>query len=491
MVFSELVFVYGFFPLVMLLYFAVRGIRAKNVVLLMFSLLFYAWGEPAFVLLLVLMTLADWLLVMGIERARAAQSPRFSAKFWLIAVCVVNLGLLGVFKYGTFLLTNTKSLFGFPSAVPSIMLPIGISFYTFQLLSYAVDVYRGEVRAQRNFASLLLFCSLFHQSIAGPIVRYAHIQNELTDRQIVLSDVSRGVGRFAVGLAKKAVLANSCWKIFEKMTGEDGLAAALSPAESAAALAGQPAAMLWLGMLAFMLYIYLDFSAYSDMAVGMGLMTGFHYRENFDYPYASRSVSEFWRRWHISLGSFFRDYVYIPLGGSRKGKGRTMLNLLIVWGLTGFWHGASWNFLLWGLYFFLFLAVEKLFLGDWLQKIPRVFSHIYLLAAVFFGWILFQFRDTAVIWTIVKGMFGANGNPFSSFETSVAWQNNIFLLITAIIAVTPLARNLGAYMQTRAENGRLIKTHTAAQTALPVLLMLLATFALVGNSYHPFLYFQF
>ena len=276
--------------------------------------------------------------------------------------------VLGIFKYTGFLMGNLQSLFGWPEVIPQIVLPIGISFYTFQLISYVVDVYRGEVRAQKKYWILLLYASLFHQCIAGPIVRYRDVAQDLAKRQVHAEEVSRGISRFTVGLAKKAVLANSVAVLADRwlpMTTEG--------------LAKIPTAGLWLGGLCYMLQIYLDFSAYSDMAIGMGLMCGFHYKENFNYPYIASSVTDFWRRWHISLSTFFRDYVYIPLGGNRRGKGRQLLNLFIVWGLTGLWHGASWNYVLWGLYFFLFLVIEKFLLGEKQQRIPAVLRHLFLL----------------------------------------------------------------------------------------------------------------
>ncbi|MBE6757562.1 MAG: MBOAT family protein [Ruminococcaceae bacterium] len=489
MVFSNLLFVFAFFPLCMLFYALARGIRAKNFVLLIFSLMFYAWGEPLYVLLLVTMAFFDWLFARLIERDSGCRR----SKLWLILTCVVDLGLLGVFKYGTFTLTNLQALTGFPAIVPQILLPIGISFYTFQLLSYVVDVYRGEVAAQRSFFRLLLYVSLFHQCIAGPIVRYSQVAEELLLRRVSASDVSAGITRFTVGLGKKVLLANTCAVIADKYFPADGLTATAAEISAAAdVLASQPVSLLWLGALAYMLQIYLDFSAYSDMAIGMGRMIGFHYLENFDYPYLSRSVTEFWRRWHMSLGTFFRDYVYIPLGGSRRGIWRTLRNLLIVWALTGLWHGASWNFVLWGLYYFVFLVLEKLFLKRLLARIPSVFSWLYTTAVVFFGWILFRFRSLSLVWLAICGLFGQNANPFTTFEAGTVWLNYAFFLPIAVMGVTPLVRWLNTRLHNAApvNRGARIALNTA-QVLCPVLLLLLSTFALVGNSYNPFLYFQF
>lgn len=489
MVFSNLLFLYVFLPLNLLLYFLAKDIRTKNAIMLFFSLVFYAWGEPKYVVLLVGMTFADWIFAMLIERSSEAAR----AKLWVILACIVNLGLIGIFKYGTFALDNVHALTGYPGVIPQIALPIGISFYTFQILSYVIDVYRGEVKAQRNFAHLLMYVSLFHQCIAGPIVRYKDISDEILARSTNPAQFSAGITRFATGLAKKALLANTCGSVTDAILLADKVAS--NPSLLTAnlnALSEKPALLLWLGVLSFMLQIYLDFSAYSDMAIGMGLMIGFHYKENFNYPYTASSVSQFWRQWHISLSTFFRDYVYFPLGGSRRGLTRTVFNLFIVWLLTGLWHGASWNFVLWGLYFFVFIAVEKIFLGKVLDKIPNVFGHVYLLAVVFFSWVLFRFRRLTLVWVVCKGLFCANGNRFSSFETKTMWLNYMFFLVVAIIAVTPALKVFGEKLKNKpGGNDTLAKVYTYGRIPAVIILLLLSTLALVGNSYNPFLYFQF
>lgn len=489
MVFSNLIFIYVFLPLNLLFYALAKNIRTKNAVMLIFSLLFYAWGEPKYVVLLIGMTFADWLFAMLIEKSGSAGR----AKMWMISACIVNLGLIGVFKYGTFAVSNVQALTGYPSVVPVIALPIGISFYTFQILSYVIDVYRGQVKAQHNFAHLLMYVSLFHQCIAGPIVRYKDISDEILVRSTNPARFSAGVTRFAVGLGKKALLANTCGSITDTILLADKVASeAGNLAANAAVLSAKPALLLWLGVLAFMLQIYLDFSAYSDMAIGMGLMIGFHYKENFLYPYTASSVSQFWRLWHISLSTFFRDYVYFPLGGSRNGLLRTIFNLFIVWLLTGLWHGASWNFVLWGLYFFVFIAAEKIFLGRLLEKIPKIFGRGYLLSVVFFSWIIFRFRQLPLVWVVVKGLFGANGNTFTSFEAKTMWLNYMFFLIIAVVAVTPLLKNLGKITSDKKiRNFPWDKIIAYAQIPAVAAIILLSTFALVGNSYNPFLYFQF
>ena len=425
MVFSNLFFLYFFLPLNLICYFLAKSIHVRNGILIVFSLFFYAWGEPRYVPLLVGMVLINWIFGLMIEKYRGQKL----AKAGLIGACICSLTLLGIFKYLTLILGTTHDLFGLPSVVPQILLPIGISFYTFQLLSYVVDVYRGEVEAQTHFFRLLLYTSLFHQCIAGPIVRYKDISEEILYRQINRGEVARGINRFAAGLAKKAVLANTCGLLADQFILTDAAVADVSQfTQNAAALSAKPAVILWMGVLFFMLQIYLDFSAYSDMAIGMGLMIGFHYKENFNYPYLSSTVSEFWRRWHISLGSFFRDYVYIPLGGSRKGLGRTILNLFVVWALTGLWHGASWNFVLWGLYFFIFIALERLFLNKVFARLPGFVSHIYLLIVVYFGWILFRFKNMALIGVVLKGMFCQNGNPWTTFEANTTLLNYLSLI---------------------------------------------------------------
>lgn len=476
MVFSSLFFLYLFLPLNLVVYYFAKSIKARNIVMLVFSLIFYAWGEPLYVLLLLFMTVCDWLISLYIEK----QTPHsVKAKLGLVMMAAVNLGLLGFFKYGTFLLENLGLILSRDLGTLDIILPIGISFYTFQLISYVVDVYRGDVPAQKNFATLLLYVSLFHQCIAGPIVRYKDICAELYERRASMQDIAEGIWRFSFGLAKKAILANAMGSIASNLL------------TSGDALKNSSVLSLWVGVLAYSLQIYLDFSAYSDMAIGMGRMIGIHYRENFDYPYTSRSVTEFWRRWHISLGSFFRDYVYIPLGGNRKGRFRTYINLFVVWFLTGLWHGASWNFVLWGLYFFVFIFVEKLFLNRILSK-DRIVSHIYLIIIVYFGWILFRFENMNDIITVLRGMFGINGNAFTNFETNTIVSSNMFVLIFCAVVSTPIVRKIGSLVRyTYMDKKSVSMLYTIGRIAIPLLLFLLSTAALVGDSYNPFLYFQF
>lgn len=471
MVFSSLLFVFLFLVLNLVSQAALRGARQKNIAMLLFSLVFFSWAGPRYVVLLLLDTALCWFFAICIEREPQRKKLHLS-----LCVALVLL-VLGIFKYTGFLMGNLQSLFGWPEVIPQIVLPIGISFYTFQLISYVVDVYRGEVRAQKKYWILLLYASLFHQCIAGPIVRYRDVAQDLAKRQVHAEEVSRGISRFTVGLAKKAVLANSVAVLADRwlpMTTEG--------------LAKIPTAGLWLGGLCYMLQIYLDFSAYSDMAIGMGLMCGFHYKENFNYPYIASSVTDFWRRWHISLSTFFRDYVYIPLGGNRRGKGRQLLNLFIVWGLTGLWHGASWNYVLWGLYFFLFLVIEKFLMGEKQQRIPAVLRHLFLLIIVYFCWVIFRFRDAAALGMALRGLFGG-GTAAAGMAVGLSLKNNIFLLLVACVACTPLTAKLWQRWKAAAQGdsvfagNRLLRGAAAVWEVIhPVLLLLLAAMALAGEA---------
>ena len=485
MVFSDLLFLFLFLPLNLLLQRLMPNIRGKNIVMLLFSLFFYTWGEPVYVLLLIATTFVNWAAALVMEKRRTVGR---SAKLPLVAACAVSLGTLSIFKYGMFFCRNLQALTGLEFTIPEIALPIGISFYTFQALSYTVDVYRGEVKAQRSFPTLLMYVSLFHQCIAGPIVRYSHVEQEILHRSTNTADIAAGVRRFSAGLAKKALLANPCGELADRILLTAATANDLSlAAENLAALSGLDSLALALGVLAWSLQIYLDFSAYSDMAIGMGLMVGFHYRENFDHPYISTSVSEFWRRWHISLGSFFRDYVYIPLGGNRCGSMRTTLNLLLTWLLTGLWHGASWNYVLWGLYFFVFIALEKL-LGDKFARIPKPLRHLYLLIVVYFGWILFRFENLSLGLAVAKGLL--RSTP-TAFETTILWQSHNILLAVCVLICTPLPKKLFAYCTGERAPAPLRSASRLIEAVLPVVFLLLSTAALAGTSYNPFIYFQF
>jgi alginate O-acetyltransferase complex protein AlgI len=466
-----------------MIYIKSKSIETKNTVLIVFSLIFYAWGEPSYIIILLFMAYFDWYISGFIEKHRQTGL----GKLLLIVALAVDISLLAFFKYGTFFTSNLHALTGFPQNVINITLPIGISFYTFQLISYLVDVYRGEVEAQPIFRRLLLYVCLFHQCIAGPIVRYKDISEQIISRRVGVDDVRNGINRFTSGLAKKVLLANICGKIASGIL-LGGAADATGAVYTQ--LKATPALSLWIGCFAYMLQIYLDFSAYSDMAIGMGLMVGFKYKENFDYPYLSGSITEFWRRWHMSLSSFFRDYVYIPLGGNRKGVKRQIVNLFVVWLLTGMWHGAGWNFILWGLYYFAFLVLEKFFLAKKLETLPKAVNHIYTLAVVFFGWILFYFMDMSQIGIVVAGLFGLNGNGFADFAATATLTNYSFFLLAAVIACTPVPRNIFKKIVSMG-NPIVCKFGVVLETVLPVLAVVISISFLVSDSYNPFLYLQF
>ena len=479
MVFSSLFFVFCFLVLNYVAQAMCSTIRGQNIVMLLFSLIFYAWGGPKYLILLCAMTAVCWFGALLIECSETIGQRRG----FLIGTTVLMLAALGYFKYATFLLGNLQALTTFPSVIPEIVLPIGISFYTFQLLSYVVDVYRGEVRAQRRYWVLLLYASLFHQCIAGPIVRYRDVEYDILHRSISLSDTSRGITRFSVGLAKKALLANSCALLADSLLPLD--------AEKLVSVSGLS---VLLGGLCYMLQIYLDFSAYSDMAIGMGLMVGFHYLENFNYPYTANSITDFWRRWHMSLGSFFRDYVYIPLGGNRCTVGRQMLNLFAVWFLTGLWHGASWNYVLWGLYFLIFLIIEKfiLHLGKESAGPAAIARYIYATVIVYFGWFLFRFEDLSMLGIALKNLFGGSPAGFVDTAARMSLVNNCFFLILAILACFPIAPALGRLLSSAGQRSVAVsKLNAILSIAIPPILILISLLALVGNSYNPFLYFQF
>jgi len=469
LVFSSLVFLYLFLPLNLILYFVCRRTAARNVVLLLFSLLFYAWGEPLYVFLLLFSASSDYLHGRLIERGRGTWKARAA----LISSLVINLGLLGFFKYAGFLVESVNALLPVALPIPSVRLPLGISFYTFQTLSYIVDVYRGRVRAQRSYREYLLYLSLYPQLVAGPIVRYADVETELRERPSNAEEIAYGALRFCTGLGKKVILANTAGALCTPIL--DGNLAALSAAEA------------WYGVVLFALQIYFDFSGYSDMAIGLGRIFGFHYYENFHYPYLSRSVSEFWRRWHISLGSFFREYVYIPLGGNRHHLWR---NLAVTWLLTGLWHGASWNFVLWGALFGILIILERLGLGKVLTRIPRIFSHLYLLLAVLAGWVLFYYTDLGRAGQMFSVLAGRGAASLSDALFTARFMNNIFFFAAALIACLPLAPKLRDALITK---GRFYNPALLAivQLLTCVLLLVVCTAMLVGESYNPFLYFRF
>lgn len=473
MVFSSFVFLFVFLPIHLLAY-AVSPKRHRNKVLLVSSLVFYAWGGPRYLVLLMGETAICWALALVIERSNTQRQRRLA----LAGACLALLGLLAYFKYAGFLLGISQALTGFPADLPNIVLPIGISFYTFQLISYVADVYRGSVEAQPTYWKLLLYSSLFHQCIAGPIVRYETVANEIDHRRIRRAEMYLGVRRFCVGLAKKTLLANAC------AAAADTLVPIGSDALQAQAVTGY-----WLGMLFYMFQIYLDFSAYSDMAIGLGRMIGFHYLENFDHPYMASSVQDFWRRWHISLSSFFRDYVYIPLGGNRCSTLCYVRNMAVVWLLTGLWHGASWNYILWGLYYFVLLLLERFVIKN---RLPKPVGHVCALIAVYFGWVLFRFENFAELGTVLAGMFGLAAGGVTSLAVHTVLLKNVFLILVCIVACTDLGTLLRRYLYSITRGNTTTNAIFGIIEAItPPLLLTLSVIALAGASYNPFIYFQF
>lgn len=467
MVFANLLFIYLFLPLNILLYFLSKKIVWRNLVLVAFSFVFYAWGEPVWVMLLLFSASFDYMHGRMIERYRGT----WLAKAAVVSSLVINLSLLGTFKYSGFFVRNLNAVFGTQLLVPSFALPIGISFYTFQTISYVIDVYRGDTKAQTNPVYYLLYLSMYHQLVAGPIVRYRDIDREICSRATDAAAFSEGLTRFIFGLAKKVLIANTAGDLASQYLDGD--------------LAGLTVAGAWFGTLLFSLQIYYDFSGYSDMAIGLGRIFGFHYRENFNYPYISKSATEFWRRWHISLGSFFRDYVYIPLGGNRRHQ---YLNLAIVWFLTGLWHGASWNFILWGLYFGALIALEKKFLHQALERIPAFFSHLYLLLLAALGWVLFYFTDMKRLGQFLRILFG--GAPLWDSRVEISIVNNLFWLLAAILFCAPIVKSVKAFVS-KWLNGNQLSVALICQTAVNVMLLTVSTAMLVGQSYNPFLYYRF
>ena len=469
MVFSSLLFLFYFLPAVLAVYFIVPR-RAKNVVLLLFSLFFYAWGEPVYIFLMLFSICMDYLLGLWMERAK--QAPGRAKKVLALAV-VLNVALLGFFKYADFFVENLNALTGLAIPALQIPLPIGISFYTFQAMSYLIDLYRGDVPVQRNIISFGTYVSLFPQLIAGPIVRMRTVVGELADRRENFDDFSSGVKRFVTGLGKKVLIANTVGAVWSQIS----------------AIRELPVLTAWIGLFAFTFQIYFDFSGYSDMAIGLGRMFGFHFLENFDYPYISKSITEFWRRWHISLSSWFKEYVYIPLGGNRKGFPKQIRNILIVWLLTGFWHGASWNFVAWGLYFGVLLIVEKLFLLRFLKKLPAFFQHVYTMLLVMLGWAIFSFDSLGNGIAYIRALFGGYGQPIWDGGGVYLLYTNIALLLIAAVGSTPLPKELWRRLEGR------LSAHPiplgAMETCLVAAGMVLSIAFLVDASYNPFLYFRF
>ncbi len=467
MLFSSIPFLYYFLPTVLVLYFAVP-FKFKNLILLISSLFFYFYGEPVYVLLMLFSCLSSFVHGILIDKYRGTKR----SKGFLVSSVVTSVLLLGFFKYSDFFISNVNAIFRSDIALLGIALPIGISFFTFQTLSYTIDVYRGEAEVQKSFVRLATYVALFPQLIAGPIVRYTTVEAELSERTHSFENFACGATRFTLGLAKKVLIANVLYEFCETFRVSDD----------------KSVVFYWLYAIAFSLHIYFDFSGYSDMAIGLGKIFGFHFLENFNYPYISKSVAEFWRRWHMSLGTWFRDYVYIPLGGNRVSRWRWLFNTLVVWLLTGFWHGAAWTFIIWGLYFAAFLMLEKFFLAKFFEKIPRVFSHIYVLVAVAISFVVFNAVDMSEALEDIGGMFGALDIPLWSKETGYYLSSYAVLFIISLVGATPLVKNTVLKLK---ENKKALAVIDTAEPVVIVTLLTVITACLVNGSFNPFLYFRF
>lgn len=468
MLFSSIVFLFSFLPAVMILYYLLP-VRFRNVILLLASLVFYAWGEPVYLFLMLLSILFNYF--SGLDIARNLQDKR-AAKRSLVFNLIINLAVLGFFKYEGFVLDTLNGILPVHISYHALPLPIGISFYTFQILSYIIDVYRGNVKVQTNLPNFALYVTMFPQLIAGPIVQYADVDEQLASREVSRTKFGEGSMYFIRGLAKKVLLANTSGMIFTEVSG-------LAKGNIAVMTA-------WLGAFAYMFQIYFDFSGYSDMAIGLGKMLGFEFNMNFNYPYVSKSITEFWRRWHISLSSWFRDYVYIPLGGNRVSKIKHIRNLLIVWFLTGLWHGAAWNFVAWGLYYGVILIIEKYLLSPVLDRLPDVVRHIYSIVLVVIGWVLFFSSSFGQAADYIRVMFGAGAHGFADRESMYLLTSNLILWLILIFGSTPLVHFRYEHMlRTKKWNTTIINS------VVYVALFIVCIAYLVTETYNPFLYFRF
>ncbi len=470
MVFSSITFLFAFLPAVLIVYY-IAPKKLRNLVLFLFSLVFYAWGEAVYIWLMLASTVVAYVTGLLADRTKRKKDSKLPF-FAMLAAVVWNMGLLLFFKYTDFFITTANDAFGAHIKLLGFTLPIGISFYSFQTLSYVIDVYKGDVRSQKNFLTLGAYVALFPQLIAGPIVRYKDVEEQLMQRSETVENFSLGVRRFAVGLGKKVILANNIGALFTLISETDQSEMTVLSA--------------WLAAFAFTFQIYFDFSGYSDMAIGLGKMFGFTFRENFNYPYISDSITEFWRRWHISLSSWFRDYVYIPLGGNRKGKARQCVNIMIVWLLTGFWHGANWNFIIWGVYFGIILLLEKNFLLKVLSKAPKTVQHIYALLLIVIGWGIFAYEDFSKLGQNFANMFGLGGVPLTDRASVFNLLTYLLTFAVLIIASTPYPKKLA----NRLEDKKPVAFAVCEPVWIAVLLTV-STAYLAGNSFNPFLYFRF
>ncbi|MDD6094834.1 MAG: MBOAT family protein [Clostridia bacterium] len=467
MLFSSIAFLYVFLPATLILYFIVP-FRFKNAVLLVASLAFYFYGEPLYTFLMLGTALSSYVHGLLIDRFRG----KTLSKVFLWSSVITSVLVLGFFKYSDFFIGNANKLFGTDISLLGLALPIGISFYTFQTLSYTIDVYRGDAKVQKSFIRLATYVTLFPQLIAGPIVRYTTVEKELSSRKHTFESFSYGVNRFVIGMGKKVIIADTLGALASSLHGMNETT-----------VGG-----MWLYAAAASLQIYFDFSGYSDMAIGLGRIFGFHFPENFNYPFISKSVAEFWRRWHISLGSWFRDYVYIPLGGNRVSLPRWGFNILAVWFLTGFWHGADWNFIVWGLYFAVFLVLEKFFLNKLFSKLPSVFSRIYVTLVIAVSFVIFNGNGMAGVISDLGTMFGAGGAPIWNAQTSYYLSGYAFVLIAAVVGATPLVKSLFTKLKA---SKRLCYIVNAAEPLFQIGVLLVVSAYFVDGSFSPFLYFRF
>lgn len=473
MLFSSLIFLFVFLPMVLLVYY-ITPMMLKNFVLLVFSLFFYGYGEPKSLFVMLFSITMNYVLGLLIDRCRNNKAKAYAI---LTLTAVGNLSIIGYYKYTDFFIENFNALFGAQVPLLHILMPIGISFFTFQGMSYVIDVYREHGKAQKNPLNVALYISLFPQLIAGPIVRYETVAEQISKRHVSIDKFSIGIERFILGLSKKVLVANSMGFIADEIF--------------TANIGQMSVVMAWVGVLAYTAQIYFDFSGYSDMAIGLGRMLGFEFLENFNYPYISRSITEFWRRWHISLSTWFRDYVYIPLGGNRVKKGKLLRNILLVWLLTGFWHGAAWNFIAWGLYFGLLLLLEKFFIGNHLQKLWRPLQHLYALLFIVLGWLLFRAESLSFAVEYLKVMLGLTGQPIINNQALYYIVEYRLEFIIAIIASMPIYPLLREKLQRAGQKGRLILVNYYLRYFVLTALFVLCIMYLINSTFNPFIYFRF
>ncbi|MTI66755.1 MAG: MBOAT family protein [Firmicutes bacterium] len=472
MVFSSLVFLFNFLPITLLFYYIAPN-KFKNIILLIASLIFYAWGEPIYIFLMIFSSIVDYIHGLIIEKYRDSKKSKLA----VISSIIINLGLLSFFKYYDFFVLNINLIFNTSFNSLNLPLPIGISFYTFQTMSYTIDVYRKKAPIKKSPFALATYVTLFPQLIAGPIVRYQTIANQINKRKMSIDKFAEGIKRFIIGLSKKVLLANNIGMLFSEIQNTN--------------ISELTVLTAWLGIIAFSFQIYFDFSGYSDMAIGLGKMFGFDFLENFNYPYVSQSITEFWRRWHISLGTWFKDYVYIPLGGNKLGQRKTYINLFIVWLLTGFWHGSSWNFIFWGLYFGIIITIEKAFLLKYLNKLYRPIRHIYVILLLIIGWVLFVFEDISIGYNYLKVMFGFNDVVLYDLQFVYYLYSYMITFFILIIASTPFIKNKNKVILNKLKEKKKGVYQYITVNSIYFILLFLSTAYLVDASYNPFLYFRF